>query len=298
MDVFKAGKYVFDVNAFYNSPPEGLDSPSQSQSKSQAGVPGSQVVTRTVALPASSVSPQTSEDFDSLVQRLRNLQVNDPEYANTYARLISFIPRPAINNAFQTNPRTPCLFCKDPTNIHLTRNCPIAQEYLKENKVSFVDGFWRWPSGARIRSDPQGFKHVVDSVKSPSSTALFFEVLPATTTPTVTAAGFIEEVQEDPAVQDAYKAYQLALAASKDNKSSTARTTPTPAPVSGTTSTISTPGEKKVPQFQYKSKVEDSAVAQKVYDRIMESPVTLSQGELLALAPDIRKLFVEGCKVN
>ena len=70
-------------------------------------------------------------------------------------------------------------------------------------------------SGTRIRTDPQGFKHVVDSAQLPSSTTLFFEVLPSTQ-PTATAVSFIEEVHEDTAVQDAYKVYQLALATSKD----------------------------------------------------------------------------------
>ena len=297
-DIFKAGKYVFDVNAFHNSPPEGLETPSQLQSKSQGGLSESQVVTRIITFPTPPTAPPVPDSFDGLVQCLRNLQVNDPEYANTYARLVSFVPKPAVNNTVQTNNRAPCLFCKDSANIHLTRNCPVAQEYLKQSKISFVDSFWRWPSGARIRSDPQGFKHVVDSAQPPTSAALFFEVLPTTQTPTAMAASFIEEVQEDSAVQDAYKAYQLALAASKEKKSPGVVSTPTPTPVSGVASTSSMPVDKKVPQFQYKSKVEDSAMAQKVFDRIMEAPVMLTQGELLALAPEIRKLFVDGCKVN
>ena len=195
-----------------------------------------------------------------------------------------------MNNAIHTTPRTPCLFCKDFSNIHLTRDCPITQEYLKENKISLVNGFWHWPSGARIRTDPQGFKHVVDLAQLPSSTTLFFEVLLSTqptATATAMAASFIEEVHEDTAVQDAYKAYQLALAASKDKKSASQAPTSSPAPASGSTSTLSSARDKKIPQFHYKSKVEDTAVAQKVFDRIMESPVMLSQGELLALAPDI-----------
>jgi len=50
MDVFKAGKYVFDINAFHNSPLEGLNTPSHLQAKSQGGTSELQVVTRTVAL--------------------------------------------------------------------------------------------------------------------------------------------------------------------------------------------------------------------------------------------------------
>ena len=69
-------------------------------------------------------------------------------------------------------------------NIHLTRNCPVAQEYLKDNKVSFVNSFWHWPSGRRIHSDPQGFKLLVDSAQPPSPIAQFFKALPTSSTST------------------------------------------------------------------------------------------------------------------
>ena len=131
MDVFGAGKYVFDVNAFHNSPPEGFEDPSQLQSMSQGNGTESQVIMRTVTSPAPPMSPSTSDSVDGLVQRLRNLHVNDPEYANTYARLVSIIPRLAGGNTFQGDSRTPCLFCKHQVNIHLARNCPIEQGYLK-----------------------------------------------------------------------------------------------------------------------------------------------------------------------
>ena len=159
-----------------------------------------------------------------------------------------------------------------------------------------MDGFWRWPNGARIRSDPQGFKHVVDLAQLPSSTTLFFEVLPTSIMSTARAVSFIEEVPEDSTVQNAYKAYQLALAASKDKVSTV--TTTTSSPASGSAANHPSSNDKKPPQFHYKAKVEDSEITQRVFDRIMESPVTVSQGELLALAPDIQKLFVDGCKVN
>jgi len=109
-------------------------------------------------------------------------------------------------------------------------------------------------------------------------------------TPAVTGASFIEEVQEDTKVQDAYMVYQLTLVARKDKKSSTS------VPVSGSASTPTSSSEKKLPQ--YKLKIEDATIVQKGFDHMMESPVTLSQGELLALAPDIQKMLVDSCKVN
>jgi len=116
-DVFKAGKYVFDVNSFQNSPPEGLDAPPQLQSSPKQ----SQIVMRTVTFPALPSTLPVSDKFNNLVQWLRKLQVNDPEYASTYTRLVSFIPKPTVSNVFQRNTTLPCAFCKYPTNIHPTR---------------------------------------------------------------------------------------------------------------------------------------------------------------------------------
>jgi len=215
--------------------------------------------------------------------------VNYIEYANTYAGLVLHILRPVVNSAFQANPRTPCLFCKDPTNIHLTRISPVAQQYLKDNKISLVDGFWCWPSGARIQTH-HGFCPA-SVINNSFFLSFFLKFCQCQQHLLQQQLIFIEEVQEESTVQDAYMVYQLILAVSKEKK-------PTPTPVSAATLTSLTHSEKKVPQFQYKSKVEDSPVAQKVFEIMMESPVTLSQGELPALAPDIQKLFVDGCKAN
>jgi len=147
--------------------------------------------------------------------------------------------------------------------------------------------------------DPQGLKHVIDTAQIQSSNTLLFEVLPMVKMSTETAANFLEEVNEDMEVQDAYKAYQLALAMSKERK--VAMTAPASTAATGSSSKDITPpasSDKKMPQFQHKAKVEDATIVQKVFDRIIESLVMMSQGELLAVGPELHKMFVDGCKVN
>jgi len=69
-DIFKTGKYIFEANAFHNSPPEGLDGPSHLLTKAQGGALESQVSTRTVMLLPPPSSIPGSDNLDSLVQQL------------------------------------------------------------------------------------------------------------------------------------------------------------------------------------------------------------------------------------
>ena len=55
----------------------------------------------------------------------------------------------------------------------------------------------------------------------------------------------------------------------------------------GTTHETRAPGD--LPQYKYTTPIEDVRIAKAVLDRALEAPVTLSQRELLALSPDIRK---------
>jgi len=132
----------------------------------------------------------------------------------------------------------------------------------------------------------------------PVLSALFFEILPEEETSTATAASLMEETMEDTTVQDTYIAYQLTLAASNDKKSSMSAPISAPPPVSGSAPTPALSGEKKVPQYQYKSKIEDTAIVKKIFNRMMEMSITLSHGELLAFTPEIRKHFGDACKIN
>ena len=46
------------------------------------------------------------------------------------------------------------------------------------------------------------------------------------------------------------------------------------------------------------TKVENPDITQSLYDRAIGASISVTPGELLAVSPDLRKLFVESCKVN
>jgi len=94
-DVFEARKCIFDTEAFSNTLPAVLYAPPPLQFMPPASSPQPQVVTRTVVLPTPPAAPPAPENIDGLIQQLQRLQVNDPEYANTYTQLGMFILRPA-----------------------------------------------------------------------------------------------------------------------------------------------------------------------------------------------------------
>lgn len=62
-------------------------------------------------------------------------------------------------------------------------------------------------------------------------------------------------------------------------------------------SAMKTSAQKKpsdgAPQYKYQTAIEDSGLIQKVLDRSLDSQVSISQRELLALAPDLRKQLKE-----
>lgn len=55
---------------------------------------------------------------------------------------------------------------------------------------------------------------------------------------------------------------------------------------------------KRAAQYHYKAKIEDTTAVKKVYDQLMNTPIMIKQGELLAAAPALRKLVVNACRVN
>ncbi|KIJ27800.1 hypothetical protein M422DRAFT_270986, partial [Sphaerobolus stellatus SS14] len=88
-DVFRAGKYLFDVDAFDRNPPEGF-APPDSESKPQGG--SVEVKTRTVTLPATPMSAPVSHNMEDLLLRIKSLNVKEPEYAVTYAKIQAASP--------------------------------------------------------------------------------------------------------------------------------------------------------------------------------------------------------------
>ncbi|KIJ46767.1 hypothetical protein M422DRAFT_249493 [Sphaerobolus stellatus SS14] len=97
-DVFRAGKYLFDVDTFDRNPPEGF-APPDSESKPQGGTSESkpqggsvEVMTRTVTLPDTPTSAPVSHNMEDLLLRIRSLNVRELEYAATYAKIQAASP--------------------------------------------------------------------------------------------------------------------------------------------------------------------------------------------------------------
>ncbi|KIJ30988.1 hypothetical protein M422DRAFT_267405 [Sphaerobolus stellatus SS14] len=302
-DVFRAGKYLFNVDAFDRNPPKGLALP-DSESKSQGGPV--EVITRTVTLPATPRSAPASHNMEDLLLRIKSLNVRDQEYAATYAKIQAASPVTAdllkqpygtVNSAMTTTVISPCMFCKNPVNLHRTRQCPLVQEYLRLKKISLsMEGYWRWPNGDHISSHPQGIRFVIDQAEARTSatpgTATQAQVQSFVLTvdpiknPVNMTSSFIEEIPDDSA---------NTFVAQTARKASLSMSTPTGIP---TPSTSVQPSEKKAPQYQYQSKIEDPKAAQAVFDKMLDNPITITQRELLAVSSDLHKHFVDRCKVN
>ena len=104
--------------------------------------------------------------------------------------------------------------------------------------------------------------------------------------------GFIEEITHSSESIPTGQASHLAATASLDQSGRGS-----PVPPSNAKSWKAT-DKKMAGQFQYKSKVEDNTTAQQLYDRALASSISVMPGELLAISPDIRRLFVDSCRVN
>ncbi|KIJ29515.1 hypothetical protein M422DRAFT_269053 [Sphaerobolus stellatus SS14] len=259
-DVFRAGKYLFDVDAFDRNPPEGL-APPESESKPQGG--SVEVRTRMVTLPAAPMSAPTSHNMEDLLLRIKSLSVKEPEYAAMYAKIQATSPITAdllkqpygmVNSAVMPA-ISPCMFCKDSVNLHRTRQCSLAQEYLRLKKISLsTEGYWRWPNGDRIASHPQGMKFVIDQAEARTTatagaaTQAQVQSFVLTVDPIknpIMASSFIEEIPDDSA---------------NTFVAQTTRKVPPAAPGATSVPSLSAlaqPSEKKAPQYQYQSKIED-----------------------------------------
>ncbi|KIJ34594.1 hypothetical protein M422DRAFT_263378 [Sphaerobolus stellatus SS14] len=266
-DVFRASKYLFDVDTFDRNPHEGFVLP-DSESKPQGG--SVEVMTRTVTLPDTPMS----------------LNVREPEYAATYAKIQAASPITAdllkqpygtVNSAMMTTVFSPCMFCKDSVNLHQTRQCPLAQEYLHLKKISLsTEGYWRWPNGDHISSHLQGIRFVIDQVEArtsatPGTTTQAQQVQSVVLTidpiknPIAITSSFIEEIPDDSA---------NIFVAQTARKAPLSMPIPTGIP---TPSTSVQPSKKKIPQYQYQSKIEDPKAAQAVFDKMLDTPITITQ---------------------
>ncbi|GJJ10255.1 hypothetical protein Clacol_004481 [Clathrus columnatus] len=176
---------------------------------------------------------------------------------------------------------------------------PFANEYKSLGKASEVTDtvgrqWWRLGNGEHIPRHPQGLKAGIDQyynsqqkTDSLTSQSQSFMITVNPTPPTVAIASFIEEIIDSPTMET------LAAKAFTKPQSSTSSV---PAKLAQTIPFLQT--DKKQPQFQYQSKLEDPAIAQSVFEKILNNPIMLPTRELIAVSPDLQKLFVDGCKVN
>ena len=103
-DVYKAGCYIFNSNAFNRMLPSAMPVPSSGM-QSQEMVGGSQVIKKTVHLPL-----ERSSDILELLEKLKSLRVEDEAYAMTYFQVLS--KQPSYINMLQT----PAAYALVPSN--------------------------------------------------------------------------------------------------------------------------------------------------------------------------------------
>lgn len=226
---------------------------------------------------------------------------------------------PSAQQAQASPPMAPhlCGFCR---NLNCpscsTRFCPVGLDYVHAHKVIQVDGWYRWPDNSRIDTHPQGIKFVVDKTLEDRARevsrnmemaphTLFFEVNPEPSPVSVPAAAYIEEVAPEDVVMRTYHAYHAPHDESPQPTTLSEMLAPPtqpaqkahPAPAQKQASKAN--GDKPhAGQFQYRAKVESPDVAQQLYEHAMGATLSITPGELLAVSPDLRCLFVDSIRAR
>ncbi|KAG6848214.1 hypothetical protein H0H87_004000, partial [Tephrocybe sp. NHM501043] len=62
--------------------------------------------------------------------------------------------------------------------------------------------------------------------------------------------------------------------------------------------TKSKPKAKSTPLFHYTSNIKDAVKSEQVYDSLKDTKITISIGDLLGLAPELQKRFVDDLKTH
>jgi hypothetical protein len=190
--------------------------------------------------------------------------------------------------------------------------CPVVEEYRRAGKcIRNEQGRVCLPSGRFIPGHIQGatLKERFDNFLAtnpashiPTVPTMMFESIEAFITEEDTGTGPETDLDEgDLEVLHRVLANELAKKGKKPapksrpvveirsgpaTRPTTARpTAPTPPKVP---ETIPRP-PKSEPQYRFQSPLENPAVTQKVLDKALDIPITLSQRELLAVSPDIRR---------
>lgn len=212
------------------------------------------------------------------MERLTKLKVNEPDYATTFTKLQASSPALATIMRKPESTDQACTFCKD--SSHIMRLCPTLREYERAGKVVYKDGFWRLLNGDQSRGHPNGLKSSVDEHYSVQKNA---------TAPTNYFATAISESQDSPPVasfiEEVIDEESEVFAAQPPPKSTTA-TAPKPAAT-----------DKKGPQFQYVSKVEDPTAQKRVVNLVRDAWIQIQVKDLLSVVADVRKEIYEELRV-
>jgi hypothetical protein len=164
----------------------------------------SRVVKKTVQFPR-----EQPGDVQDLLKSLRDIKIDDAAYMSTYFQILAkdpgwmnriqppkaYVPpllvrQPAPQHVPQAQPPPmprPCAFCNASNCLGQgPRECPIGQDCIRSERVTFNEGCYRWPNGVRVQGHPKGLKVSVDLAlwsEAPSQnvskgTAAFYRVDP------------------------------------------------------------------------------------------------------------------------
>ncbi|TDL26454.1 hypothetical protein BD410DRAFT_715832, partial [Rickenella mellea] len=201
-----------------------------------------------------------------------------------------------------SRPQTPvdpslCLFCMDPNNAHMMRECPTAVEYLRSGKV-IKDSRDRFvlPDSSPIPRTPigKGFQQSIDAYyagKTRDAPPHMTDSVPIVGASTTRArAREIEKGKgKAPASEPAPRTKEATPSASTSSpvvyppvQSTTKRPTPSSA-------------SKPVPQFKFHSAAEDQSLIDDTMKMILQGRLAelVTPAHLFAASPSLRARFVE-----
>jgi hypothetical protein len=205
-----------------------------------------------------------------------------------------------------------CLFCSDPS--HFIPNCLQATEYLQKGLCKKNnEGFFIFNNGDRIMARTAPGKDIKERVDNWNKTNPFGSNVVSTNffeTEERNPSQFVwieEEVDESqiPSQREVEDIQMLEnLVATTQRKIDETRKRNVPkgqGPAARATiikeraknneQETTEPAGAKIPQYKYSTPIEDESVVKKVVQQALDSSLTLTTREVLAIAPDVRKVI-------
>ena len=276
--------------------------------------------------PGGSISVKQEEtDLSKVLDTLKSFQIQ----IDTLSR--SAAPRSAFTRAPMASPRPiGCNFCSDPH--HFIRACPKVLEYLQAGKCARGhDGRITLPNGSYVPNSTPGrnLMERIDNCRASNTSAnvhavnIIEEAQTASDTAD-TAMAFMHETADDTdnelgleiermeillgevkkkanagrrmkfdGVEIPVKVGPPGRAAQRAPLSRTNDPKPAPRPKPLPPNNDITKKTSPQPQYKYVVPIEDSQDAANVLSRTLDSNITITQRELLSIAPDVRKQLKE-----